>query len=95
MSGRKWVWTNQPMVFHDNDKKEWFTIPAWTKGYLVKPTDEQREVMSKYQAYDKVRCYLVHLVGLNRYIGVDKLMMEEEWNERRDRLRLDGILPKD
>ena len=47
MSGRKWVWTNQPMVFHDNNKKEWFTIPAWTKGYLVKPTDDQREVMSK------------------------------------------------
>lgn len=95
MSGKKWVWTNQPMTFHDNDKKDWFTIPAWTKGYLVKPNDEQREVMSKYQAYDKVRCYLVHLVGMGRYIGVDKLMMEDEWNERRDRLRLDGILPKD
>ena len=83
------------MTFHDNDKKDWFTIPAWTKGYLVKPNDDQREVMSKYQAYDKVRCYLVHLVGMGRYIGVDKLMMEDEWNERRDRLRLDGILPKD
>lgn len=95
MSGKKWVWTNQPMLFHDNDKKEWLTIPAWTKGYLVKPNDEQREAMSRYQSYDKVRCYLVHLVGMGRYIGVDKLMMEDEWNERRDRLRLDGILPKD
>jgi hypothetical protein len=38
---------------------------------------------------------LVHLAGLNRYIGINRLMMEDEWNERRDRLRQDGILSKD
>ena len=83
------------MQFHDNDKKEWITIPAWTKGYLVKPNDDQRAAMSRYQTYDKARCYLVHLKGMDRYVSSAKLMMEDEWNERRNELRATGVLPKD
>ena len=95
MAERRWVWTRVPMMFHDNDNKVWNTIPAWTKGYLVKPNEDERRSMARYQEYDKVRCYLVHLEGMKRYIGADKLMMEDEWNERRNKLRETGVLPKD
>jgi hypothetical protein len=95
MSGRRWVWTREPILFHDNANKEWVTIPVWTKGYLVKPNEEERKSIARYQEIDKVRVFLVHLAGLNRYIGINRLMMEDEWNERRDRLRQDGILSKD
>lgn len=92
---KRWVWLRQPMIFHNNQEREWFTIPAWTKGYLVKPNEEQREAMAKYQERDKVRIYLVHIMDLDRYIGVDKLMMEDEWNERRKQSQSDGLLPQD
>lgn len=82
-------------MFHDNANKEWITIPAWTKGYLVKPNEDERKSIARYQEIDKVRVFLVHLAGMNRYIGANRLMMEDEWNERRDRLRQDGILSKD
>ena len=95
MSGRRWVWTKEPILFHDNVNKEWITIPAWTKGYLVKPNEDERKSIARYQEIDKVRVFLVHLEGINRYIGVHRLMMEDEWNARRERLRQDGVLSKD
>lgn len=95
MAAKRWVWLRQPMIFHNNELREWFTIPAWTKGYLVKPDEDQRRAMSRYQERDNVRVYLVHVMGLDRYIGADKLMMEDEWNERREQLHADGVLPKD
>jgi hypothetical protein len=95
MSGRRWVWTKEPIMFHNNADKEWITIPAWTKGYLVKPNEEERQKISRYQEIDQMRVFLVHLEGMNRYIGINKLMTEDAWNERRDRLRQSGILPED
>jgi hypothetical protein len=95
MAERRWVWIREAMNFHDNEKKEWFTIPAWTKGYLVKPDEHQRESMTKYGQREGVRYYLVHLRGMNRYVSSAKLMQEAEWNERRNELRKTGVLPKD
>lgn len=95
MASKRWVWLRQPMIFHNNQEREWFTIPAWTKGYLVKPNEEQRAAMARYQERDQVRIYLVHVMDLDRYIGIDKLMMEDEWNERRKQLQSDGLLPQD
>ena len=83
------------MTFHDNEKREWFTIPAWTKAYLVKPDEQQRESMTKYAQREGARYYLVHLRGMDRYVSSAKLMQEAEWEERRDRLRADGKIPKD
>ena len=93
MAAKRWAWLRQPMIFHNNEKREWFTIPALTKGYLVKPDEEQRKVMAKYQDRDNARIYLVHLEGLDRYISADNLMMEDEWNERSK--QSDRVLPKD
>lgn len=95
MAERRWVWTREAMTFHDNETKEWFTIPAWTKAYLVKPDKHERERMTEYQQREGARYYLVHLRGMDRYVSSAKLMQEEEWNERRNELRVAGVLPQD
>ena len=95
MAERRWVWTREAITFHDNDKKEWFEIPAWTKAYLVKPDKHERERMTEYAQREGVRYYMVHLRGMDRYVSSAKLMMEEEWNGRRNELRETGVLPKD
>lgn len=92
---RRWVWIREAMTFHDNEKKEWFIIPAWTKGYLVKPDANQRESMTKYGQREGARYYLVHLRGMDRYVSSTKLMQEAEWNERRNELRAAGVLSQD
>ena len=86
------------MLFRNPELREFHVIPAWTRGHLLKP------VGSHAEHYDRlVRCqkrtgkkhFLVSLDGMVRYIDADSLMMEEEWNERRERLRRERVLPED
>jgi hypothetical protein len=94
-SGRVWVWTKQDLIFHNNDTKVWFTVPAWTKAYLMKPDSDERNKMQRYQDMTNDRIFLVKIEGLGRFIEKSKLMFEEEFNARRASLVQDGVLSKD
>jgi hypothetical protein len=95
MGVRHWVWTKAPITFHDNEKKEWFEVPAWTKGYLVKPDSQQRERLESIKQQKGVRYFVVQLAGDWRYIPSSVLMTEDEFEARRDALRKEGVIVQD
>ena len=95
MGVRHWVWTKAPITFHDNEKKEWFEVPAWTKGYLVKPDSQQRERLESIKQQKGVRHFVVNLAGDWRYISSSVLMTEDEFEARRDALRKEGVIVQD
>lgn len=72
-----------------------FTIPAYTKCYLVKPIGAYLETIRRHQAKEQVRWYAVRLDGLVRCVKKTDLMMEDEFNARRLRLKEEGVLPED
>jgi hypothetical protein len=95
MGVRHWVWTKAPITFHDNEKKEWFEVPAWTKGYLVKPDAHQRERLESIKRQSGVRHFVVNLAGDWRYISSAVLLTEPEWEARREMLRKEGVAVPD
>lgn len=86
------VYTRERMLFHD-PKSGYYWLPAYTKGYLVRPaSDERKRWVERYQTLLNERCVIVSINGVDRMIEVRKLVAQSEIDRRRQELIDAGIV---
>jgi hypothetical protein len=86
------VYTRERMLFHD-PVTGYYWLPAYTKGYLVRPSNEDRKRwIERYQDRLNERCVIVSIRGTDRLIEVRKLIAESEIERRRQELIDAGIV---
>lgn len=86
------VFTRDAMIFND-PKTGFYTLPAMTKGYLVKPTtQEKQQWIERYQTRLQEKCLIVLINGIERLVEARKLITMEEIERRRQELIRAGLV---